>query len=182
MMRGAKRNAISLLRRLRRCRRGSAMVEFVLVVPALVLLFGGVIEATNLLRLDRKLQNAAHATADLITQNPTLSNAQLANILTAADLVMQPFAPDGLALGISSVVFDPDDGDPQVDWTESQRGGDVPDAETLAAGLGPPGQSVVIVRATYQYTPVLGDLIFGSIPLEEKAFTRPRRSSTVVRN
>ena len=164
-----------------RCRKGSAITEFVLILPMMALLFGGTVEATRLLRLDRKLQNAAYATADLITQNPSVDDDRLEDVLFAADLVMEPFVVGGLSVGVSSVVFDPVDGTPAIDWSESHRGGTVPDAVTQAVGMGPPGDSVVIVRATYDYVPLFGDLIFGSIALEELAFARPRRSTSVTR-
>lgn len=164
-----------------RCTRGAALTEFVLIVPMMALMLTGVVEATALLRLDRKLQNAAYATADLTTQKPILKNARLADIFSAANLVIQPYLEQGLSVGISSVVFDPDDGSPSVDWAESLRGGVVADATGLAAGLGTPGSSVVIVRAQYTYTPLFGNLVFGDIQLEEVAFAHPRRSASIAR-
>jgi Flp pilus assembly protein TadG len=164
-----------------RCRKGSALTEFVLILPMMALLFGGTVEGTRLLRLDRKLQNAAYATADLITQNPSVDDDRMEDVLFAADLVMEPFVVGGLSVGVSSVAFDPVDGTPTVDWSESHRGGTVPNAVAQAVGMGPPGDSVVIVRATYDYVPLFGDLIFGSIALEEMAFARPRRSTSVTR-
>lgn len=164
-----------------RCRKGSAITEFVLILPMMAFLFAGTVEATRLLRLDRKLQGAAYATADLITQRPSIDDDRMTDVLVAADMVMEPFVVDGLGVGVSSVVFDPVDGTPAVDWSESHRGGTVPDAVNQAAGMGPPGDSVVIVRATYDYVPLFGDFIFGTIALEELAFARPRRSSSVTR-
>ncbi|NKB57718.1 MAG: hypothetical protein GKS00_15430 [Alphaproteobacteria bacterium] len=172
---------MQILKECMRCRRGSALTEFVLIVPMMTLLFAGAVEATRLLRLDRKLQNAAYATADLVTHKPSVNDDRMADILVAADLVMQPFTASGLAVGVSSVVFDETDGVPSVDWTESHRGGVVPDAVTKAEGMGPPGDSVVIVRATYDYVPIFGDFVFGSFELVEMAFARPRRSAIVER-
>lgn len=164
-----------------RCRKGSPITEFVLILPVMALLFAGTVEATRLLRLDRKLQGAAYATADLITQRPSIDDDRMTDVLVAADMVMEPFVVDGLGVGVSSVVFDPVDGTPAVDWSESHRGGTVPDAVNQAAGMGPPGDSVVILRATYDYVPLFGELVFGTIALEELAFARPRRSSSVTR-
>ena len=164
-----------------RCTRGTAMTEFILIVPMMTLMLTGVMEVTGLLQLDRKLQNAAYATADLATQNPKLNNTRLADIFTAADLVVQPYVNSGLAVGIASVVFDPDTGNPSVDWTESLRGGSVPEAATLAVGMGAPGESVVVVRANYTYTTLFGDFVFSGLDLEEVAFARPRRSLKVTR-
>jgi len=164
-----------------RCNRGAAMTEFVLIVPMMALMLAGAVEVTGLLRLDRKLQNAAYATADLSTQRPNLSDTRLADIFAAADLVIQPYIDQDLSIGISSVVFDPDDGSASVDWSESLRGGTVPDATEKAVGMGPPGDSVVVVRASYTYKPVFGTFVFGEIALEEIAFARPRRSSSIAR-
>jgi Flp pilus assembly protein TadG len=173
---------IAALKKCLSCRSGAALTEFVLIVPMMAMLFAGAVEATRLLRLDRKLQNAAYATADLIAQRPSLDDDRMADILFAADLVMQPFAVNGLGVGISSVVFDPDDGAAAVDWTENHRGGTVPDAVVQADGMGQPGASVVIVRATYDYVPIFGEFIFGAFELEEKAFARPRRSAAIARD
>ena len=106
----------------------------------------------------------------------------LADIFAAADLEIQPFITNGLSVGVTSVVFDPDDGVAAVDWNEGLRGGTVPGATGLAAGLGPPGDSVVIARATYQYVPIFGEFVFGTIQLEETAFAHPRRSTQVTRD
>ena len=180
MMRPDIRAARHIIRCLQ-CSRGAALTEFVLIVPMMALMLAGVVEATAMLRLDRKLQNAAYATADLATQKPTLKNSRLADIFAAADLVIQPYLEQGLSVGISSVIFDSDDGTPNVEWTESLRGGTVADAASLATGMGPPGDSVVIVRARYTYTPMFGDLVFGNIQLEEVAFSHPRRSASIER-
>ena len=164
-----------------RCRKGAAITEFVLILPIMVMLFAGTVEATRLLRLDRKLQNAAYATADLVTHKPSVDDDRMTDILFAADLVMEPFTVNELTVGVSSVVFDPTDGVASVDWTESHRGETVPEATVKAEGMGPPGDSVVIVRATYNYEPLFGEFVFGTIELEELAFARPRRSATVER-
>jgi Flp pilus assembly protein TadG len=164
-----------------RCSRGAAMTEFILIVPMMVLMLTGVVEVAGLLQLDRKLQNAAYATADLSTQNPSLNDTRLADIFAAANLVLQPYIDTGLSVGIASVVFDADTGAASVDWTESLRGGTVPDAATLAVGMGGPGESVVVVRANYTYVPLFGDFVIPGVPLEETAFARPRRSLKVTR-
>ena len=144
-------------------------------------LLAGVVVQTALCRLDRKLLNAVDGVAERTNQKLTLKNPRVADIFSAVDLVVQPFLKQGLSVGISSVIFDAEDGTPLVDWTESLRGGTVPDAASLATGLGPAGDSVVVVRASYTYTPIFGDLVFGNIQLEEVAFAHPRRSALIER-
>ncbi len=156
--------------------RGIAAVEFGFVLPIMLVLFLGVIEMTSVLRLDRKVVDAAQTTADLVTQYRILNDAQLDDILTAAELILEPFAVAPHSVGIAAVRFDPDTGAPTLDWTKSKNGGSVPNAMTLATGLGGPGEGVIAVRVTYSYTPLFFDFIIGSTTFEETAILRPRRS------
>src|SRR3546814_20865095 len=71
--------------------RGNAAVEFAFVLPILLTLFIGVVEGTNLLRLERKVVAAAKPAADLITQRREVSNADLHDTLNAVELSFEPF-------------------------------------------------------------------------------------------
>ena len=55
----------------------------------------------------------------------------------------------------------------------------VPNVLTMVTGLGAPGEGVVVVRVTYNYSPVFFDFIMGATEIEETAVLRPRRSSVV---
>lgn len=167
------------LRQVWRDERGTAVVEFAFVLPIMVMLFIGVIEVTNVLRLDRKVVAAAQTTADLVTQRREVNNAQLDDILTAAELIFEPFPAAAHSVGIVGVRYDPDTGDPTVDWTKSKNGGNVSDALALAAGLGQPGEGIVVVRVSYSYTPLFFDFVMGATDIEETAVLRPRRSAFV---
>ena len=167
------------LRHILRCERGNAVVECAFVLPLMLLLSVGVVEVTNLLRLDRKVVAAAQTAADLVTQRRDVNDAQLNDILRAAELIFEPFPSAGHSVGIVGVRYDPDTGNPAVDWTKTKNGGSVPEAVTLSTGLGAPGEGVVVVRVTYTYTPMFFDFIMGSTEIEETAVLRPRRSSFV---
>lgn len=170
---------MKLARNIWRDERGTALLEFGFLLPVMLLLFIGVIEATNVLRLDRKVVASAQTAADLVTQRREVSDAQLDDILKAAELIFEPFPAPAHSVGIVGVSFDPDTGDPTLDWTKSKNGGTVPNALTLAAGLGEPGEGVVVVRVTYNYTPIFFDFVMGPTTIEETAVLRPRRSSVV---
>ena len=159
--------------------RGTAVVEFAFLLPIMLMLFIGVVEVTNLLRLDRKVVAAAQTTADLVTQRREVSDAQLNDILRAAELILEPFPASALSIGIAGVEFDADDGDPEVDWTKSRNGGSVADATDLAEGLGAPGEGVVVVRVSYSYTPMFFDFVMSATSIDETAVLRPRRSTFV---
>ncbi|GAB4357167.1 MAG: hypothetical protein Kow00114_08580 [Kiloniellaceae bacterium] len=159
--------------------RGTAVVDFAFVLPILLLLFIGVVEVTNLLSIDRKVVAAAQTTADLVSQRRDVTDAQLNDYLRAAELIFEPYPASGMKVGIASVRFDENTGTAAVDWTKSKNGGTVPNALVAAQGLGGPGEGVVVVRASYAYTPVFFDFIFSAMEIEETAVLRPRRSQYV---
>jgi len=170
---------MSPLGKLLRDNRGNATIDFAFLLPIMLMLFIGVVEATNLLRLDRKVVAAAQTAADLVTQRRVVNDAQLDDILTAVELIFEPFPVASHEVAIVGVRFDSGDGDPEVDWTKSKNGGSAPDALAQAVGLGAPGEGVVVVRVTYQYTPVFFDFIISQTQIEETAILRPRRSNFV---
>ncbi len=170
---------MELARYIWRDERGTAVLEFGFLLPVLLVLFIGVVEATNVLRLDRKVVAAAQTAADLVTQRREVTDAQLNDILKASELIFEPFPAAAHSVGIAAVSFDPGTGNPTLDWTKSKNGGSVPDALTLATGLGEPGEGVVVVRVTYSYTPIFFDFVMGATTIEETAVLRPRRSSVV---
>src|SRR5690606_24002629 len=88
---GAQSPMLRLLRRLRRDRRGSALVEFALTLPVLILLGIGGLDFVTYLLLQQKLQNAAFSFADLAARDKTLSVAQLDNIFMSVQHVTRPF-------------------------------------------------------------------------------------------
>ena len=170
---------LRLIRKYAEDRSGSAALDFVVLLPIMLTLFIGVVEVTNILRLDRKVVAAAQTTADLITQQSAVSNAQLSDILRAAELVLEPYPIANHSVGIAAVRFDDSSGAPVMDWQESKNGGTVPNALTMAVNMGQPGEGVVIVRVSYNYSPVFFDFILGSTSIEETSILRPRRSSVV---
>ena len=171
---------LKLIRHIPVDRRGNATIDFAFLLPIMLMLLIGVVEVTNVLRLDQKVVSAAQTVADLVTQRREVSDADLSDIFTAADLIFDPYPTAASSIGVVGVRYDPTTGAPSVDWTRSVNGGSVPDALTLATGLGSPGDGVVVVRASYAYTPVFFDFIMGPTTIEETAILRPRRSSYVV--
>jgi len=169
------------LRRFAGNQRGVAAVEMALVMPVMLILLLGSLETVTLLRADSKVQAIAFTTGDLMTLEPTLSTATVNDIFTAASLMIQPFTSTGLKIGVASVVFDPVDGSPSVAWTEALNGGAVPNPLTMAAGMGAPGESVIIVYVEYAYPALFADVVFSPITLDESVTVRPRRSDTITR-
>jgi Flp pilus assembly protein TadG len=159
--------------------RGNATIDFAFLLPIMLMLFVGVVEITNLLLVDRKVVAAAQTTADLVTQRREVNDAQLNDYLTAAGLIFEPFSTGAVSIGIVGVRYNSNTGAPEVDWTKSMNGGSVPNALTVAQGLGDAGEGVVVARVTYNYTPVFFDFVIGPTAIEETSVMRPRRSTYV---
>lgn len=102
-----------------------------------------------------------------------MSSSELSTIFQASRYVIDPLDDTNLTLGVVSVRYN-DDGDPSTDWNDNYNGGSVSNPTTLAAGLGAAGESVIIVTATYEYTPIFTISMSGTYTIDETAITRPR--------
>lgn len=165
---------ISLLQRFIKDLRGVAAVEFALIAPVMLVMLIGTIELSNYMMAARRADAAAYTAADLISQETDITTSDLDEIFQASRLIMSPFNDTDLALGAASVRYDNSTGNPTEDWSGSYNGGSVNNAATLATGMGSAGESVIIVTATYAYTPILGIILSGTYTLSETIITRPR--------
>lgn len=154
--------------------RGVVAIEFALILPVMVVMLTGLIELSYLMMAERRVSGAAHSTADLIAQETDVNSTGLSDIFSAAALIIAPFDTINLKIGVSSVRFDDTNGTPSQDWSGAYNAGAVSNPTTLATGMGEAGSSVIIVTATYTYTPVLSAVLSGPYALSETAITRPR--------
>jgi len=179
---GAQSPMLRLLRRLRRDRRGSALVEFALTLPVLILLGIGGLDFVTYLLLQQKLQNAAFSLADLAARDKTLSVAQLDNIFMSVQHVTRPFdfAANGRATvtGISATA----DNKPKVYWQRSGAG-----SINAASRIGSPGgnatlpkdlsikagETIIAAELTYDFEPLFG-IVLRPTRLHHSTFVKPR--------
>jgi Flp pilus assembly protein TadG len=169
--------AINPVKRLLGCRRGVAASEFALVVPLLILLLFGIAEIGNALILDKKVTSAAQTAADLVAQQKTVSDADIANIFTAIDSILAPYPAVNVSYNVSSLVAD-EDGTITIDWQERRGGLEVEEFD-VPAGLLSENDSVIIATITYLYTPLFGDLIISGFTISDTAYLRPRTTTSV---
>jgi Flp pilus assembly protein TadG len=181
--------------------RGAAAIELVLVMPIMAILLYAIYEGSEFVRANMQLASAATSMADLIAQQgagvtsgPT---GALGNFCKAGQLMMTPF-PTGSASGAGAFsvamvsVTNYSSTGVTVDWESDKSCATVATpvgatAKTLATAptnllpnAGTPGDSVIIVQATYQYTSVMQYLMPGIFTLRQTAFARPRSNVTVT--
>lgn len=175
-----------LIRRLDPCRfaadsRAVAATEFALILPVMLILYLGGIEASQMISVDRKTAFATRTVADLVSRLSNCKNAtvpsEMSGVFKATDAVVSPFNPTQLKVVVSCLAVDKN-GVATVMWSSTQRG----TARTAAATFTPPaGLSDateltywVMGEASYTYKPILGYVLTGNIELYEKVFMNSR--------
>lgn len=170
-------------RRFMRNSDGLSAVEFALIVPIMIMLYVGAVEFSHALTIDRRVTTVASATADLVAQAETITDAQIEDVFEAASSILSPYSTSPLSIVVTSVVAD-DDNKTTVDWSAARNA--TPHAENAAfplpEGLTQPFSSVIVAEVRYDYQPTVGEYITGGITLTETFYLRPRRSLTVVKN
>ena len=167
--------------------KGGIMIEFGFAMPVLILLLLGGVELGRYVLLHQKLDRTAMTVSDLVARVQSISVEEIDTILTAADLVMAPFAmADRGTVFISSV--EGTTGTPKVRWQRNGAGTLVVTSEVGAEGananISDPNlvsttQGVIIGETYFEYSPWFIDLI-PSTTIRHIAVFRPRLSGVVL--
>lgn len=170
-----------LLRSFKRDREGASAVEFAILAPLLITLYFGCVEITDGIAADRKVTLTAGALANLTSQSQTITVDGMTNILNASAAVIKPYSVGNLAATITCLKIDAD-GNAKVKWSATLNG----TARTAGASvtlpseaLAVPNSSLVWSEVNYNYTPVVGYTITGTLPLSDQMFMSPRVSPPV---
>lgn len=199
LRRGVARLCVHL-RRFRVARAGVAAVEFALLVPVMMLVWTGMVVATDALNADKKVTILARTLADMTTQMVAVSNSDMQSIFLATESVLWPHPTTGLGMRVTG--FDIDgSGKVFVDWSVvpsgAIKGSYSPMARCaqftqLPAGLKIPRTYVVFAEVQMNYeasvaTQLVNQLFKGSfaggkVGLGDTLYMRPRQSNKVQFN
>ena len=181
-----------------------AAVEFAIVVPFLLALYIGGIELANGMAINVKVSATAHSVADMVSQNTSLSTAQMHNILTGATAIIAPYPVSGgsgslMTVTVSEISSDAN-GNLTLQWSQSYDGSSFGPGRTNLTNLtmptslngaaanpnNPNGQndnvSFILGEVTYAYTPNLGYAITGTVTLADSVYIFPRCSTNSPAN
>ena len=178
------RDTLSRLARLRRAEGGTAAVEFALILPIMLMVYLGTLEASSLITMDRKVQSVAGAIGDLVARtDEVISTSQLQDYFRAASGIMTPFSPDGVLQVVTAVQVNAD-GTTEVIWTRQYQNGTYSSTTPHTVGDSYPlpeemtdiarGDMVIASEASLNYTPLLGIVIDTPITLYRSSFFMPR--------
>jgi Flp pilus assembly protein TadG len=200
----------SLLFRARKFRidtNAMAATEFAIVAPFMLLLYVGGVELGDGVAINAKVSATAHSIGDMVSQNTSLSAAQMQNILTAATAILSPYPVTGgspaaslVTVTVSEISSDAN-GNLTLQWSKSYNGQSFGSGRTSLAAAGsygalsvpsslngtvgnannPNGQndqvSFIVGEASYAYTPNLGYTISGTVTLGDSYWIFPRCST-----
>lgn len=176
----------SLLRRLRELQvdaNAVAAVEFAIVLPFMLLLYLGGVELANGFAISVKVTSTTHTVADLVSQNKSINNAAMTNILNASKAVIAPYAVSNAVVTVSEVSTD-SSGAATVTWSDSLNGTARPIGQPIplpSSLAGIPNISLILGEVSYAYKPNLGYTITGTVTLTDSYFLYPRQSTSVTR-
>lgn len=178
-----RRNRAALRRLIRQAaasRRGVAAVEFAMILPAMLAIYFGIVEVAQGVMVDRKVTQLNRSLADLTAQSATVTTTDISSIFDASLSVMTPYAPASSRMMIASVVVNAA-GVAKVCWSDQRNSTAlaVGSTVTLPADLLIPNSSVIMAKASYDFVPLIGYLLTGTIRIGDTAiYMRPRAGKT----
>ena len=107
-------------RMLKKCEEGFSSVEFAFLLPVMLLIFFGLIEATDALSANRRVSRATNTIADLVAQSAQLTPAELDGLMVGAGNVLAP--SDGSISGLRVVSIELQGTTPVVHWSYDDQG------------------------------------------------------------
>ena len=166
--------------------RGVASIEVALIFPMMLVIFVGLIDASNLMTASRRVTLTASTLGDLVTQAPgEVWSTDMDGFFSAAQSIMDPFPADSIIMEFYT--FKKSGEAAALEWSYSnsdQTCGAAPaadDEEMLT--LMTEDNDVVVSRVCYNWEPVLGIILgLSASTVEDKIMLRPRQTARIVCN
>jgi Flp pilus assembly protein TadG len=172
----------SRLKRFGRGKKGLAAVEFAILAPMMVFLLFGSVDLLDVLNANSRAENATASLADVIARDTEVSNAEVAGMWDALDVLMYPSEGDSIHMRITSVRI-VNSTTATVVWSEGQ--GMSPRTANsnvaLPAAMMTPGTSVIMAESRYEYSSPLGFLLAGPVNMTHNAYRRSRLVDPIPR-
>ena len=161
--------------------RGTAAIEFALLLPVMLTLYVAGTEISNAIAINRKVTLTARTVTDLVSRASTISTGDMSDILAASGAVIAPYIPNNLAFTVSEIYVD-NNGNAKVwGFSCSYQGTprNIGDPVPLPPQLTVNNSYLIWGEAQYNYTPPIAYVISGTLNLKDQIFMSPRMSSSV---
>lgn len=157
-------------------RRGVSAVEFALLAPVMVALYLGLVEISEGIGIDRKVSLTASTLANLAAQSTSISATEMNNILDASSAIVAPYSASKLKLTVSCLNIDSNK-NVTVKWSVTRNGSALSGGVSIPTDLQVPNSQLLLASASYDYTPVIGYTITGTLTLSDRMYMGPRISA-----
>lgn len=174
-------------RRLARDRSGTSGVEFAIVLPILLLLLVGTVDLGHALTVSRKIDEIASTTGDMISQQGSWTKSDVANLLSGASFILQPYDTTGLTITVA-VDDISSSGNATVNWSAALNTSALNYGATtpvdVPSQIKEAGVQVVVTQVQYKLTTPVSAL-FASFTgtdgysFDRHFFNRPRAGDTI---
>jgi Flp pilus assembly protein TadG len=180
-MQTRKPRLLRLFGRFGRDRRAVSAVEFALLAPIMITLYFGCVEISDGVAADRKVSLTAAALANLAAQTSSISGSDMTNILDAASAIIAPYDSSKLKVTVSCLNI-ASDKSAKVKWSETKNGtaraiNSTYTFDSSTSALDVANTQLILAEASYDYTPIVGMVITGTITLSDRMFMSPRIST-----
>ncbi|WFP63000.1 TadE/TadG family type IV pilus assembly protein [Mesorhizobium sp. WSM4904] len=194
---GAHWGISAIAARLFRDRRGVAAIEFAFIAPVLLIMYFITMEASQAIETSKKVSRIGSMVADLVTQQTTVTKADLDAIMKIGTSTLQPYNRSTPTIIITGIQIS-DQASPQarVAWSRKLAGttysadAKKDDPTTVPSTLNIRNTFLVRVESDLGYeamitwsadeSKALGlTSVFNKIPMGETYYLRPRRGPTV---
>lgn len=181
------RFGLQLLLRLNEDRAGASAIEFVLLLPLLFLLLAGTVDLGQGLSVQRKMNQIASTTAEIVSMQNSWSRSDISTVLSGVSSILEPYDLKGLTIVICVVEIDANN-KATVVWSAAY------DATALPAGQASPidipedlrddDTQMIVTRVQYKLETVFSALFENFIGVrgyeyDRHFFARPRNSNTI---
>jgi Flp pilus assembly protein TadG len=168
-----------------RAEQGTAVVEFALIMPFLLLLYFGSMEASALFTADKRIDSISATVGDLVSQwdpkDGKIATTTLDDYFAASAGLINPYSPTGVKIVITFVEVK-SDGSTKVLWSQSYGGGTAwtvnaayaPLTSTSQMNLMARGGCIVASETSYSYLPLLGQVFSTAFNLKHTNYFLPR--------
>lgn len=149
-------------------KRGVAGLEFALIAPILILLWLGSVEVTGGIDVNKNLGRAASMVADLVTQQQSITQAEIAGIMDIGIATLLPYQRDTPQITVTAINVS-SAGAATVAWSRRRVNGvdttpfQAGTAVALDANLLIPSTSVIRVQMNIAYVPIIAWTIEGQV-------------------
>ncbi len=157
-------------------------MEFALIAPILIVFYFAIAELTQAMMASRRAGHVASSIGDLVAQDDTITNAEMADIFKIGGIVLTPFPTTTLKMRISQLTSNSANV-AKVTWSDASNNTPLGVGVTVTppTGIISASQSIIMAEVTYTYDSPVDYILPTPVTFTKVYYLRPRRTDSVTR-